>query len=130
MEVNENLYYLIRYIAETTTEPKAREVYEGRKIGLYLQNIKKGKAKISEEDRNFLERLGIKLHTENPQEKVHKKLLVLLDFLETYKRNPSTSDYYKNVHLYVFLRNIQSGNTSLSKEDKEKLDCTLKRVGL
>jgi len=128
MEVNENLYYLIRYIAETTTEPKSREIYEGRKIGSYLQNIKRGTVKLSEEDQNFLERLGVKLHTENPQEKVHKKFLVLIEFLETYRRKPNTNDYYKNIHLYVFLRNIQTGNTSLSKEDHEKLNKTLKKL--
>lgn len=126
MEVHENMYYLIRYIAETTCEPRAREVYEGRNIGIYLQNIKKGRVKLSEEDRNFFERLGIKLHTENPQEKVHQKLLILVDFLKTHKRRPNINDYYKNIQLSVFLRNIQTGNTSLTKEDQELLDEALK----
>lgn len=122
MEVNENLYYLIRFMAETTCEPKAREVYEGRKIGLYLQNIKKGIVKISEEDAEFLNRLGVKLHTEDPKEKVHKKLLILVEFMYIYRRKPKKADYYKGVHLGPFFRNILSGNTSLSPEDRKKFD--------
>ena len=83
MDVNENMYYLIRYVAEFHKPPKAREIYEGRKIGLFLHNVKRGSQKISSEDALFLARLGIKLSTENVQNNVHKKLLILVDFIKS-----------------------------------------------
>ena len=83
MEVNINFYYLIRFIAEFGRAPKAREIYEGRKIGWFFQNIKHGMFKISDEDREFLNRLGIDLTTKNPQELVHEKLLLLVAFISS-----------------------------------------------
>ena len=126
--VNENFYYLIRYIAETTCEPKARTVYEGRKIGLYLQNVKRGNIKISDNDRDFLERLGVSLTPHNPQELVHKKLIILIEFVETYKRKPVGKDVFKGIPVKQFLDNILSGNTGLSEEDRRKLDEVLKSL--
>jgi len=121
MDVNENLYYLIRYVAEFHQAPKAREIYEGRKIGLYLQNIKRGSQSITDEDALFLKRLGLKLSTENVQNNVHKKLLILVEFIKNNKRKPNSKDVYKGIKLYPFLRNIQTGNTSLSKKDRALL---------
>ena len=128
MEVNENLYYLIRYIAEFHQAPKSRTIYEGRKIGLYLQNVKRGKQNISSEDSLFLIRLNINLSTENPQIKVHKKLLILVEFINKNNRRPNSSDVYKGIKLYTFLRNIQTGNTYLSKKDRAILLRALEKV--
>lgn len=128
MEVNENLYYLIRYVAEFHKAPKAREIYEGRKIGLYLQNIKRGSQTIAPKDSLFLTRLGIKLTTENVQNNVHKKLLILVEFIKNNNRKPNSKDVYKGIKLYPFLRNIQSGNTSLSKKDRAILLKALEKI--
>lgn len=121
MEVNENLYYLIRYIAEFHKAPKSREVYEGRKIGQYFQNIKKGSQEISAEDAKFLIRCGVKLATENPQNKVHEKFLILVEFFEKFGK-PIPTDIYKGVRLHTFIQNIKSGNTKLNSADKKKFD--------
>ena len=128
MEVNENLYYLIRYIAEFHKAPKAREIYEGRKIGLYLQNIKRGYQHISSEDALFLTRLGIKLSTENVQNNVHEKLLILVEFIKINNRKPNSKDVYKGIRSYPFLRNVQTGNTSLCKEDRSMLLNALSKI--
>ena len=128
MEVNENLYYLIRYVAEFHKAPKVREIYEGRKIGLYLQNIKRGCQKVSSEDAQFLTRLGVKLSTENVQNNVHQKLLVLVEFIKNNNRKPNSKDVYKGITLYPFLRNIQTGNTSLSKKDRALLLHALEKI--
>lgn len=108
--------------------PKAREIYEGRKIGLYLHNIKRGRIKISVEDSNFLIKLGVNLSTENAQEKVKAKLDILIDFMEQHNRKPNTNDVYKGIPLYTFLRNIQTGNTSLREKDQERLDTVLEKI--
>ena len=128
MDVNENMYYLIRYVAEFHKPPKAREIYEGRKIGLFLHNVKRGSQKISSEDALFLARLGIKLSTENVQNNVHKKLLILVDFIKKNNRRPNSKDVYKGIKLYPFLRNIQTGNTSLSKKDRAILLKALDKI--
>ena len=128
MDVNENMYYLIRYVAEFHKPPKAREIYEGRKIGLFLHNVKRGSQKISSEDALFLARLGIKLSTENVQNNVHKKLLILVDFIKKNNRRPNSKDVYKGIKLYPFLRNIQTGNTSLSKKDRAILLKALEKI--
>ncbi len=128
MEVNENLYYLIRYVAEFHKAPTVREIYEGRKIGLYLQNIKRGCQKISAEDALFLTRLGIKLSTENVQSNVHKKLLILVEFIKNTNRKPNSKDIYKGIKLYPFFRNIQTGNTSLNKKDRAILLHALEKI--
>ena len=128
MEVNTNFYYLVRFIAEFGRAPKAREIYEGKKIGWFFQNIKHGSAKISEEDYNFLTRLGIELTTKNPQELVHEKLLILVDFLCDKERIPTYNEVYKGINLGVFFRNILSGNTTLNKEDAKLFKSSLKNT--
>lgn len=128
MEVNENLYYLIRYVAEFHKVPKSREIYEGRNIGIFLQNIKRGYQNISVEDALFLTRLGFKLSTENVQNNVHKKLLILVEFIKNNNRRPNSKDVYKGIKLYPFLRNIQTGNTSLSKKDRALLPHALEKI--
>lgn len=128
MEVNANLYYLIRFIAEFGRAPKARESYEGKNIGCFFQNLKRGQIHISDEDRIFFERLGINLTTKNPQDVVHEKLIILVDFLSKEKRIPKYNETYNGINLGVFFRNILSGNTSLNKEDKKAFNKALKSV--
>lgn len=125
MEVNTNLYYLIRFIAEVGRAPKARETYEGKNIGWFYQNIKHGQYNLSDEDKAFFERLGINLATKNPQVNVHEKLLILVEFISANERIPKYNERYKGINLGVFFRNILSGNTSLSKADKKLLDSKL-----
>ena len=128
MEVNANLYYLIRFIAEFGRAPKARETYEGKKIGWFYQNLKHGQINISDEDRNYLERIGISLTTKNPQEAVHEKCMTLIEFLSKEKRIPRYNEVYSGIPVGVFFRNIFSGNTSLSKEDKKSFNKALKAI--
>jgi len=128
MEVNANLYYLIRFIAEFGRAPKARESYEGRNIGWFYQNVKHGQFKISDEDRCYFERLGISLTTKNAQDTVHEKLLILVEFLSKEKRIPKYNETHKGINLGVFFRNILSGNTSLNKTDKKAFNKALKSI--
>lgn len=128
MVVNENLYYLIRFVAEYGRPPKAREIYEGKKIGWFYQNIKHGQFNISDEDRNYLERIGITLTTKNPQDAVHEKLIILIEFLSKEKRIPKYNEIHNGINLGVFFRNILSGNTSLNKADKKAFNKALKSI--
>jgi len=128
MEVNTNFYYLIRFIAEFGRAPKAREEYEGKKIGWLFQNIKHGSFQISTEDRDFFTRLGIELDTKNPQELVHEKLIVLIDFLYDEKRIPKYNEVHKGINLGVFFRNILSSNTTLNKDDSKLFKSALKKI--
>jgi len=128
MDVNANFYYLIRFIAEFGRAPKAREVYEGRKIGWFFQNIKHGQYQIALEDKAFLTRLGIELDTKNPQEIVHEKVLVLIDFLSDEKRIPKYNEVHQGINLGVFFRNILSGNTTLNKDDTKLFKSALKKI--
>lgn len=128
IKVNENFYYLIRYIAEFHKAPTFREVYEGKNVGSYLYNIRSGTISISSKDRAYLEKLGIYFEKRNAQEKVHKKLLATVDFLEENQRMPKVKEVYQGFNLYTFLHNIRSGNTSLSKEDEKKLNAALAKI--
>lgn len=128
MDVNKKFYYLVRFIAEFHREPKSREIYEGINIGYYFHNIKRGQTKISEEDREFLERLGIDLTVKDPQELVHEKAIILVEFLLKEQRLPKSHDVYKGITLKVFLQNILSGNTKLNSEDKELFEKALKKA--
>ena len=122
LKVNENFYFLVRYIAEHHKLPVYTEVYEGRHIGAYLYNVRCGRSRISNDDAMYLKRLGVSFEIKNAQEKVHEKLLIAIEFLETYKRRPKSKEVYKGIDIYTFLRNIHTGNTSLSKEDQKNLD--------
>lgn len=128
MEVNKNFYYLVRFIAEFNREPKSRETYEGINIGYYFHRIKKGQAKISEADENFLKRIGIDLTIKDPQELVHEKAIILIEFLLKEQRLPKSQDVYNGIALKVFLQNILSGNTKLNSEDKELFEKALKKA--
>lgn len=128
MEVNTNFYYLVRFIAEFHREPKSREIYEGINIGYYFHNIKRGRIKTSDADKEFLERLDIDLTIKDPQEQVHEKAIILIEFLLKEQRLPKSHDVYKGVTLKVFLQNILSENTKLNSEDKKLFEKALKKA--
>jgi hypothetical protein len=128
MEVNENLYYLIRFIAEFKRAPKSREIYEGRCVGQYFNNIKRGTTTISPSDVQFFKRSGINICIENRQAKVHEKFLILVEFMEKNKRKPNYKDVYKGIALYHFMHNLITGNTALNPQDKKKFESVLKSV--
>lgn len=126
MEVNTNFYYLVRFLAEFGRAPKARETYEGKHVGVFYHNLKRGQIKISIEDRDFLTRLGLDLTPKNVQEQVHEKLTILVEFLLNEQRLPKSKDVYKGIALKVFLQNILSGNTKLNAEDQKLFEKALK----
>lgn len=128
MEVNTNFYYLIRFIAEFGRAPKSREIYENKNIGMYFHNIKKGQNKLSNEDEVFLKRLGIELNTKCPQEIVHEKLIILVEFLTQKQRVPKHNDTYKGIRLNIFYRNILSGNTKLNPTDMLAFEQALEKA--
>ena len=50
-----------KFYGEFGRTPKLQEEYKGIKLGQFLNNIRRGHTKISEDDREYLQSLGIKL---------------------------------------------------------------------
>ena len=64
-QVHEKVLLLSKFYEKFGRIPKLGEEYEGIKLGNFFNNIHSGHTKISEDDRNYLESLGIRLILKN-----------------------------------------------------------------
>ncbi len=94
--------------------PKQRETYKGTTLGMFANNLKSKGTKISDNDRHLLESKEFFIST---NEKKHKKVLLLLEFFDTFKRWPKRHEIYKDVRLGMFAKSIRYYTTSLCATD-------------
>ena len=111
-----------KFYGEFGRTPKLQEEYKGIKLGQFLNNIRRGHTKISEDDREYLQSLGIKLVIQNKQLKVHEKVLLLSEFYERFGREPKCNEEYKGIKIGRFLSDIRNGHTKISEDGREYLE--------
>ena len=122
LKVHEKVLLLSEFYERFGREPKCNEEYKGIKIGRFLSDIRNGHTKISEDGREYLENLGMRLVDKSKQPPVHEKVLLLSGFYEEFRREPRWNEEYKDIKIGQFLNNIRKGGTNLSEEDREYLE--------
>lgn len=120
--VHEKVLLLGEFYNKFKREPNPKEMYKDVKLGIFLGNIRKGGTKISKEDMDHLEKVGIRVTQGIRTEMIHKKNILLAEFYNEFKREPKWSEEYKGVKLGNFLGNVRRGDTKISKEDREYLE--------
>lgn len=113
----EKLKLLIDFYETKGRWPKAKESYKGVKIGPFACGITYGNIMIS--DHYFALLSEMEFFTDY----FHKKIIILLDFLNTNKRYPYTNEIYRDFNIYQFAYSIKNGklNKHISDEDKNTL---------
>ena len=92
-------------------------------INLYefMQDIKKCEIILEDNDRKVIENIGIKISKE--KEKIHNKVMLLIEYYLTFNKWPKQTTTFKNVKIGFFMVNIKRyDRTSISKSDRKVLE--------
>ena len=114
---------LIEFYNKNKRFPTYEETFKNIKIGTFSYRIKKGKIKISDDDRTLLKELNFftKIKTRT-QSDVHTKVLLLKEYYDTYLKWPQVKDEYKGEKIGAFYCNIQRRRINISYKDKQLLE--------
>ncbi len=117
----EKIDLLIEFKKLYGREPKSKETYKGENLGTFLQSIRQGHCTISPDDIKILESQNIRIQKRNFQLETHEKVLLLIEFIKLYNREPKVKETYKGVKIGLLLNNIRYSNTLISKADEKEL---------
>ena len=115
------LHMLIEYFKKYNKWPKSTIIYKGVNIGAFSKNIRNKVIKLSESDTALLQSLNFDFNIITLKEKIHNKVLLLVEFYDTFKRWPKAKEKYKNVTIGSFAQRIKKDGTSISSDDFELL---------
>lgn len=119
---HQKVLILIEFYNKFNRWPKYNEEYRNEQIGAFALRIKQKRVNISKSDIEELRKLNFRFEIVSAKEKVHRKVLLIIEFFTIYNRLPKFKEMYKNVHIGFFLSNIKQKNTSLSISDKQLLE--------
>lgn len=119
---HQKVLILIEFYNKFNRWPKSNEEYRNEQIGAFALRIKQKRVSISKSDIEELRKLNFRFDIVSAKEKVHRKVLLIIEFFTIYNRLPKYKEMYKNVHIGFFLSNIKQKNTSLSISDKQLLE--------
>lgn len=119
-EVHKKVELLKEFYLKYNKEPVYNTIYKDVKLGVFLRNIRYNVVKLSEEDYNELLRIGYILKNKRNIE-VERKLLLLIEFFNTYMRAPKQDESYKGQNIGYFWMNIKLGRVNVPEEYKIKL---------
>lgn len=119
---HQKVLILIEFYNKFNRWPKYNEEYRNEQIGAFALRINQKRVNISKSDIEELRKLNFRFEIVSAKEKVHRKVLLIIEFFTIYNRLPKYKEMYKNVHIGFFLSNIKQKNTSLSISDKQLLE--------
>lgn len=119
-EVHKKVQLLKEFYLIYEKEPTSKIIYKNIKIGIFLQNIRRGVVKLSKADYNELLKIGYILKNKSSIMK-ERKLELLIEFFKEYMRVPRQDETFKGENIGYFLMNIKLGRTSVPEKYKEKL---------
>lgn len=117
----EKLNLLIEFKRIYGRYPKSREVYKECLLGYFFFNLKKGNTKISAIQKKRLEEDGILLQKLTKEEKIHKKVNIVCEFVRQNNRTPKQNEYFKNENVKNCLNYIINNKNNLTERDIENL---------
>ncbi len=115
---NQKVSLLLEFFDTFGRWPYQRETYKDVKLGMFANNVKFNKTKISDNDRKLLESKGFFISI---NEKKHTKVLLLLEFFDIFGKWPKEKEVYKDVKLGVFASSVKYGKTKISDNDQKLL---------
>ena len=101
--------------------PKSHEKYRRVAIGTFLDRIKQGRTRITEEQRQRLLVLGFVLEIEDKEEVKKRKIELVEEFYREYGRLPKSREKYRGASIGTFLDSIKQGNTRITEEQMARL---------
>lgn len=112
-----NVELLVEFYETKGRWPYARESYKEKNIGQFARNVIYNKIKLDNYYYNIL------LKKDFFTSILHKKVLILLEFLNTHKRYPYSDEIYRDFNIYKFAKSIKNGklDDKLSKNDKKAI---------
>lgn len=122
LRIHKKVLLLIEFYNKFNRWPKYNEEYKSEQIGAFALRIKQKRVKLSKNDIEELRKLNFQFNIVSAKEKVHRKVLLLIEFFLINKRLPKYKEMYKNVNIGFFLSNIKQKSTSLSISDKQLLE--------
>ncbi|MCI8446275.1 MAG: DEAD/DEAH box helicase family protein [Bacilli bacterium] len=102
--------------------PKCAEKYKNVTIGSFLRSIKAGDTKITGEQMNRLLSLGFVMEIKNMEQKKEYKISLVEEFYKEKERLPKQGEIYKEENIGNFLSSIKRENTSITKDQKSRLE--------
>lgn len=121
IKIHQKVLILIEFYNKFNRWPKYNEEYKNEQIGAFALRIKQKRVNISKSDIEELRKLNFRFDIVSAKEKIHRKVLLLIEFFLINKRLPKYKEMYKNVNIGFFLSNIKQKNTALSTSDKQLL---------
>jgi len=104
--------------------PQSYITEDGIKLGELVRNIKSGKRKISQGEKEKLDSIGFAWRINNTRVSIEKIIELLVEYKEEHG-NCCVSRYYitkEGISLGQMVRDIRGGKRKISHEEKEKLD--------
>lgn len=115
------LHMLIEYFKTYNKWPKSTIIYKGVNIGSFSKNIRNKGIKLSDSDTELLKSLGFNFECISKRKNIHNKVLLLIEYYNTYHKWPNQKEIYKGEKLGIFINCIRTGNTKLSEDEIELL---------
>ena len=116
-DIHNKVLLLIDFYNKFNKWPKTTEVYEGVNIGIFSKNIKTKNTSISNDDTKLLKDFGFNFEFIPKKDKIHNKVLLLVEYYNKFNKWPKTTDVYKGVNIGSFIRSIRSKATIISDDD-------------
>ena len=123
-EQNHNkVMLLVEYYLTFNKWPKHSTIFKNVKIGVFMSNIKRyDRNPISKADKKILEKFDFEFQNISEIDKTHQKVLILIDFFNTFNRWPKANEMYKGINIsnfYYRLKNLRCN--SLLYDDRNLL---------
>ncbi len=112
-----NVELLIEFHKTKGRWPYSNECYKEINIGNFARNIFYDRIKLNDYYHNMLPKMEFFTSV------FHKKVLLLLEFLNTNERYPYTDEFYRDFNIYKFANAIKKGklDNKLSNNDKKAI---------
>ena len=120
-QVHNKVLLLVEFYNKYNSWPKRKDVFKNVNIGVFCNNIRSKETSISADDTALLKYLNFNFNNTLKKEKVHNKVLLLIEFYNKFNRWPKTKETYKGVNIGAFARRIKSDENSISSNDFELL---------
>lgn len=111
-EQNHNKVMLLaEYYLTFDKWPKQSTIFKNVKLGVFMSNIKKNdRNSISKVDQKILEKFNFEFQSISKIDKTHQKVLILVDYFNTFNRWPKPNEMYKGINIsnfYYRLKNLR-----------------------
>ena len=114
-EIHNKVLLLVDFVKINGRDPRDSDKCNNVNLYQFLRRIRSGDVILSSDDKKTLKDNNIRLTLLDKDEKKQKKVLLLKEFYETFKRKPKKREVYMGELIGEFERNIRRGKVKLTK---------------